>query len=52
MSMTLTSASFGDGDYLGMDHVLSERFGFGCAGLNVSPRCRGPTRRAALAASP
>ena len=38
MSMTLTSASFGDGDYLGMDHVLSEQFGFGCAGRNVSPQ--------------
>jgi Raf kinase inhibitor-like YbhB/YbcL family protein len=37
MSLTLTSASFSDGDYLGPDHVLSEPFGFGCAGGNVSP---------------
>ncbi len=37
MSLALTSASFADGDYLGMDHVLSEHFGFGCAGGNVSP---------------
>jgi Raf kinase inhibitor-like YbhB/YbcL family protein len=37
MSLTLTSASFSDGDYLGQDHVLSEPFGFGCAGGNVSP---------------
>lgn len=36
--MTLTSASFVDGDYLGMDHVLSEQFGFGCAGRNISPQ--------------
>jgi Raf kinase inhibitor-like YbhB/YbcL family protein len=37
MGLALTSASFADGDYLGMDHVLSEPFGFGCAGENVSP---------------
>ncbi len=36
--MTLTSANFGDGDYLGTDHILSETYGFGCAGGNVSPR--------------
>jgi Raf kinase inhibitor-like YbhB/YbcL family protein len=35
--MTLTSANFGDGDYLGTDHILSETYGFGCAGGNVSP---------------
>ena len=34
---TLTSDSFKDGDYLANDHVLSEAFGFGCAGGNQSP---------------
>lgn len=34
---TLTSKSFGDGDYLGADHILSEAYGFGCAGGNMSP---------------
>jgi len=34
---TVTSNSFSDGDYLGADHVLSEAFGFGCAGGNASP---------------
>jgi Raf kinase inhibitor-like YbhB/YbcL family protein len=38
MSLTLSSASFNDGDYLSLDHVLSEPFGFGCAGGNVSPQ--------------
>lgn len=38
MAFTLTSESFKDGDYLGQDHVLSENFGFGCAGGNVSPQ--------------
>ncbi len=33
----LTSNSFNDGDYLGGDHILSESFGFGCRGGNVSP---------------
>ncbi len=37
MALTLVSESFGDGDYLGMDHVLSEGYGFGCAGGNRSP---------------
>lgn len=36
--MTLTSADFSDGDYLGNDHILSETYGFGCAGGNVSPQ--------------
>ncbi len=36
--MTLTSADFSDGDYLGNDHILSEAYGFGCAGGNVSPQ--------------
>ena len=34
----VTSASFRDGDYLGDDHVLSEAYGFGCAGGNKSPQ--------------
>ncbi len=33
----LTSKSFKDGDYLSDNHVLSEDFGFGCAGGNQSP---------------
>ena len=40
MAMKLTSDSFKDGDYLGADHVLSENYGFGCAGGNVSPHLR------------
>jgi Raf kinase inhibitor-like YbhB/YbcL family protein len=36
--MDLTSASFKDGDYLGMDHVLSADYGFGCNGGNKSPQ--------------
>src|SRR3954447_12770885 len=38
MAFTLTSESFKDGDYLGPDQVLSENFGFGCAGGNISPQ--------------
>lgn len=37
MAFSVTSNSFKDGDYLAMDHVLSENFGFGCAGGNQSP---------------
>lgn len=37
MALTLTSESFADGDYLDDRHVLSENYGFGCAGGNVSP---------------
>src|SRR3981081_1567098 len=37
MPVTVTSKSFGDGDYLGADHILSADFGFGCAGGNKSP---------------
>jgi Raf kinase inhibitor-like YbhB/YbcL family protein len=37
-NFVLTSASFKDGDYLGNDHVLSEAYGFGCAGGNKSPQ--------------
>ncbi len=36
--MILISANFSDGDYLGNDHILSEAYGFGCAGGNVSPQ--------------
>ncbi|MGB1881194.1 MAG: YbhB/YbcL family Raf kinase inhibitor-like protein [Gammaproteobacteria bacterium] len=38
MAMTLTSASFNEGDLLGTDHILSEAFGFGCSGGNLSPQ--------------
>ena len=37
MTMQLVSDSFADGDYLVADHVLSEGYGFGCAGGNTSP---------------
>ncbi|HEY1310973.1 MAG TPA: YbhB/YbcL family Raf kinase inhibitor-like protein [Pseudolabrys sp.] len=40
MAFTVTSNSFKDGDYLGKDHVLSENFGFGCAGGNKSPHLK------------
>jgi len=36
--MKLTSENFGNGDYLGADHVLSEAYGFGCKGGNRSPQ--------------
>ncbi len=36
--MQLTSASFKDGDYLSMDHVLAAQYGFGCSGGNRSPQ--------------
>jgi len=38
MALTLSSNSFNDGDYLAQDHVLSENYGFGCAGGNKSPQ--------------
>jgi Raf kinase inhibitor-like YbhB/YbcL family protein len=37
MGLTLRSDSFSDGDYLAAEHILSEQYGFGCAGGNVSP---------------
>ena len=40
MAFMVTSNSFKDGDYLGKDHVLSEDFGFGCAGGNKSPHLK------------
>ena len=36
--LVLASESFNDGDYLADDHVLSEAYGFGCAGGNLSPQ--------------
>lgn len=36
-NFTVTSNSFKDGDYMANDHVLSESYGFGCAGNNRSP---------------
>ncbi|MCY3538583.1 MAG: YbhB/YbcL family Raf kinase inhibitor-like protein [Acidimicrobiia bacterium] len=38
MALKLTSTDFADGDYLGIDHVLSEEYGFGCGGGNRSPQ--------------
>src|SRR4051794_28309828 len=38
MTLSVTSTSFNDGDYLGLDHVMSESYGFGCAGKNISPQ--------------
>jgi Raf kinase inhibitor-like YbhB/YbcL family protein len=35
---TVASDSFQDGDYLGRTHILSESYGFGCAGENKSPQ--------------
>jgi Raf kinase inhibitor-like YbhB/YbcL family protein len=38
MRMQVTSMNFKDGDYLDMEHVLAEEYGFGCAGGNKSPQ--------------
>ena len=38
MALEIRSDSFNSGDYLSADHVLSESYGFGCAGGNVSPQ--------------
>jgi Raf kinase inhibitor-like YbhB/YbcL family protein len=38
MTMKLTSATFKDGEFLGNEQVLSDNYGFGCAGGNVSPQ--------------
>ena len=40
MAFTVSSNSFKDGDYLGKDHILSQDFGFGCAGGNKSPHLK------------
>ncbi len=45
--MQLTSANFQDGDYLAMERVLAESYGFGCNGANRSPQlCWSGRRRA------
>jgi Raf kinase inhibitor-like YbhB/YbcL family protein len=36
--MQVTSANFRDGEYLAMEHVLAEKYGFGCNGGNQSPQ--------------
>jgi len=36
--LKVTSSSFEDSTFLGADHILSENFGFGCAGGNQSPQ--------------
>jgi Raf kinase inhibitor-like YbhB/YbcL family protein len=38
MSLVLKSESFKDGERLQTPHVLSEAYGFGCAGGNLSPQ--------------
>jgi hypothetical protein len=40
MAFAVSSNSFKDGDYLGKDYILSENFGFGCAGGNTSPHLK------------
>ena len=37
MAFVVSSSSFSDGDYIGIEHVVDESAGFGCAGGNVSP---------------
>jgi len=38
MTITVTSANFKEGELLGHRQVLSEAYGFGCAGENLSPQ--------------
>ncbi|WP_428623586.1 YbhB/YbcL family Raf kinase inhibitor-like protein [Sedimenticola sp.] len=38
MALILTSESFADGEMLGCKHILSETYGFGCKGDNLSPQ--------------
>jgi Raf kinase inhibitor-like YbhB/YbcL family protein len=38
MALTLTSTSFKEDATLGMDHILSADYGFGCGGGNKSPQ--------------
>ncbi|MEQ8230259.1 MAG: YbhB/YbcL family Raf kinase inhibitor-like protein [Gammaproteobacteria bacterium] len=38
MALILTSESFNEGEVLASQHVLSEAFGFGCKGGNLSPQ--------------
>ena len=40
MSFTVTSDSFKEGAALGMEHILSAEYGFGCGGGNKSPHLR------------
>ncbi len=40
MSFTVTSDSFKEGATLGMEHILSAEYGFGCGGGNKSPHLR------------
>ena len=40
MAFTVASNSFKDGDYFGKDFILSQDFGFGCAGGNTSPHLK------------
>ncbi len=40
MAFKVTSSSFKDGDYLGQDFILSQDYGFGCAGGNTSPHLK------------
>ena len=37
MALVLTSSNFAEGGTLGMDHILSADYGFGCGGGNKSP---------------
>ena len=38
MALILTSSNFTEGATLGMDHILSADYGFGCGGGNKSPQ--------------
>ena len=40
MAFAVSSNSFKDGDYLAKTHILSEDFGFGCVGGNISPHLK------------
>lgn len=40
MTFKVISNSFKDGDYLPKDYILSQAFGFGCAGGNTSPHLK------------
>ncbi len=38
MTMIVKSESFSEGEMIGSQHVLSEDYGFGCSGDNLSPQ--------------
>ncbi len=38
MGLIITSENFKEGEFLGTPHVLSEAYGFGCQGNNLSPQ--------------